>query len=192
MQAPVEIQSRSTPGRSNPPPATRMAHLDRPLTDSEWHLVRTFVHSMQRADLRLRFGYPLDFQYEPTLRRTFDNREGLSDMVWALDISGAIAGIVHRVMISDREAELGLMVRSDLQRRGVGEGLLREILALSAKTGLNTLSAFVERDNRAMLNLAAKVGFEPKAASTWTLELALDVSARAQRPTVTRTSSDAA
>jgi ribosomal protein S18 acetylase RimI-like enzyme len=131
---------------------------------------------MDRADLRLRFGYPLDFQDEPTLRRTFDDRTGVSEMLWALDALGTIAGIVQRVMVSDRGAELGLMVRSDLQRRGIGESLLREILARSAKSGLKMLSAFVQRDNRAMLNLAAKVGFVPKTACAWTLDLALEFS----------------
>jgi|GEM_PF-3471553 len=139
-------------------------------------MMRTFVRRMEREDLRLRFGHPFDVQDQATLRRLFDVKAGAGEMAWVLDETAAIAGIAHRIMVSPAEAEIALIVRSDLQRRGIGELLLREVLARSARQGVKTLSASVLRENHATLRLAAKIGFAPRQASTWNawaIELAL-------------------
>jgi len=47
------------------------------------------------------------------------------------------------MMASQSEAEVGLIVRSDLKRRAIGEFLLRRMLGRSAIQGLKTLSASV-------------------------------------------------
>ena len=61
-------------------------------------------------------------------------------------------------MVSRSEAEIGLIVRSDLKRLGIGEFLLREMLARSARQGLKTVSALVLWENSVMLRLATKIG----------------------------------
>jgi GNAT superfamily N-acetyltransferase len=150
--------------------------LESPLVEGEWDMMRTFVRRMEREDLRLRFGHPFDVQDQATLRRLFDVKAGAGEMAWVLDETAAIAGIAHRIMVSPAEAEIALIVRSDLQRRGIGELLLREVLARSARQGVKTLSASVLRENHATLRLAAKIGFAPRQASTWNawaIELAL-------------------
>ena len=143
----------------------------RPLREGEWDLVRAFVRRMTQEDLRLRFGHPIDFNDEATMRRFFDVRAGTGEIAWVLDETSAIAGISHRIMVSPDEAEIGLIVRSDRKRRGVGECLLRAMLARSARQGLKTLSAVVLRENRALLRLAAKIGYAPRGANGPSMEL---------------------
>lgn len=155
--------------------AERLMVLDRPLLDAEWDMVRALVRRTEREDLRLRFGHPLDLRDEPTLRRAFDIKAGAGEISWLLDDAAAIAGLAHRIRVSQAEAEVGLIVRSDLQRNGIGEFLLRRMLARSARGGLQTLSGLVLVENRAMLHLAAKIGFMPRQVCALTAELAFDL-----------------
>lgn len=149
--------------------------IDGPLVEAEWDMMRTFVQRMEREDLRRRFGYPMNFADAPTLRRAFDIKCGGGQILWLLDETTAIAGIAHRIIVSRLEAEIGLIVRSDLKRLGIGEYLLRTMLARSAQQGLKTLSGLVLWENRAMLRLAAKIGFVPREVSAWTVEVAFHI-----------------
>ncbi len=149
--------------------------IDRPLTEAEWDMVRAFVRRLEREDLRGRFGHPCDFGDEATMRRFFDIAAGVGEIAYVLDKAAVIAGLAHRIMLSPSEAEVALIVRSDLKRAGIGEFLLRETLARSARQGLKTLSALVLWENRAALRLAAKIGYVPRQVSTWALELKFEV-----------------
>lgn len=135
IQAALSDRARSaldcTPHRSpyrRRPGEDRTTILDRPLVEAEWDKVRTFVRLREREDLRLRFGRPLNFDDEATLRRAFDLKGGSGEMAWLLDGDAAIAAIAHRITLSRSEAEIALIVRSDVQRRGIGEFLLRQAL----------------------------------------------------------------
>jgi GNAT superfamily N-acetyltransferase len=144
----------------------------RPLIEGEWDLVRAFIHRMAPEDLRSRFGHPIDFSDEATIRRFFDVRSETGEIAWVLDETAAIAGISHRIMVSREEAEIGLIVRSDRKRRGIGECLLPAVLARAARQGLDDLRALVLRDNRALVRLAAKIGYVPRAGNTFAMEIA--------------------
>jgi acetyltransferase len=153
--------------------------VDRPLIEAEWNMVRAFARCMEREDIRLRFGHAVDLDDEATLRRFFDVKGGLGEIAWLLDEAGTITGITHRVIVSPTEAEAGLVVRSDLKRIGIGEFLLRQLLARSAQQDFKTLSASVLRENRAMLLLAAKIGYQVREASGLLVELVFDLNAAA-------------
>jgi acetyltransferase len=142
-----------------------------PLTETQWDALRAFVQRTKREDLRLRFGTPLAFDDEFTLRRAFGIKVG-GEMIWSLDEDSAIAGIVHRVVVSPGEAEIALIVRSDLKGFGIGEFLLRTVIARARRAGLSTLSASILRDNWPMLRLAMKVGCVPRQAHGDTVEVA--------------------
>jgi GNAT superfamily N-acetyltransferase len=150
--------------------------LAQPLGASEWEMIRTFVRKTDRDDLRLRFGQWLDFHSEPILKRFFDLGGKSSELLCALDDSGDISGILHRVPISPCEAEIGLIVRSDLKRTGIGEMLLRTALARALQQKLRTLRAFVLGENRAMLRLARKIGAVPSKSAGLSVELEFDLS----------------
>ena len=138
-------------------------------------MVRAFVRRLEREDLFRRFGHPCDFGDEATLRRYFDIDAGVGEIAYVLDKAAAIAGLAHRIMLSQSEAEIALIVRSDLQRTGIGELLMRETLARAARQGLKTLSAFVLWENHAALRLAGKIGYMTRHSSPWALELAFEV-----------------
>ena len=93
-------------------------------------------------------------------------------MLWSLDENGAIAGICDRVLTSPREAEIALIVRSDLKGFGIGEFLLRAVLKHAAHQGLKALHASVLRDNAPMLRLAMKVGCVFRQAHGEAVEIA--------------------
>jgi acetyltransferase len=137
---------------------TPLTVLGRPLVEGEWDLVRAFVRRMDPDDLRLHFGRFLNFRDEFNLRRFFDVKAGVGEIAWVQDDTGAIAGISHRIMLSQSEAEIAVIVRSDLKRRGIGEFLVRKMLARSARQGLKTLRAVALWENRPVLRLAAKIG----------------------------------
>jgi GNAT superfamily N-acetyltransferase len=152
--------------------------LTRPLNEAEWEMIRAFLRRTNREDLRLRFGQPLDFQDDATLRRFFDIEDGVGELVCMLDEHGAIAGILHRILVSSAEVEIALVVRSDLKRVGIGESLLRIALSRATKQQLKTLSALVLRENGAMLRLARKIGFAPRKLSALTVELECELGRR--------------
>jgi acetyltransferase len=148
----------------------RLAFVTSPLSEAQWDCLRAFVQRAKRDDLRLRFGYPLAFDDEFTLRRAFGIKAG-GEMIWSLDEDAAIAGIAHRVAISPAEAEIALIVRSDVKGFGIGEFLLRSVMARAARLGFKTLTASILRDNRPMLRLAMKVGCVMRQAYAETVEI---------------------
>lgn len=153
----------------------RLIVREKPLAETEWRMVQDFVSQMERKDLRLRFGHPFDFGDEATLRPVFDVKAGVGEISWLLDETAAIAGIAHRVRLSRSEAEIALVVRSDLKRNGIGAFLLREMVARSAQQGIKTLIGLVLPENRPMLRLAADIGFQPRGLCALTIELVLEV-----------------
>jgi acetyltransferase len=57
-------------------------------------------------------------------------------------------------------AELGLIIRSDLQRRGLGAMLLAHVIKSTGGAGYHLLLAHVDYDNVPMRRLARRFGFE--------------------------------
>ena len=61
----------------------------------------------------------------------------------------------------NEEADLGLLVRSDAQGRGLGEILLQRMINYLRERGIRRVVASVLRENRAMRDLANALGFRP-------------------------------
>ena len=148
--------------------------LTHPLSEHEWAMIRAFVGKTDREDLRLRFGQSLDFADAATLKRFFDIGGGAGELVCMLDEAGDISGILHRVFTSPAEAEIALIVRSDLKRTGIGEKLLRAALSRAAEERLQILRALVLCENAAMLRLARKIGFAARKPAGFSVEVELD------------------
>lgn len=148
---------------------------ERRLGEADWRDLRAFARRLAAEDVRRRFFCPLDLRDEPTLRRAFEVEEGVGEIAWIADEAAAIAGLLHRVRVAPGEAEIGLIVRSDLKGRGIGALLLRDLAARAARQGLRTLAASVLRDNRAMLRLAARLGYRLRQENVWMVELALEL-----------------
>ncbi|MBN1319308.1 MAG: N-acetyltransferase [Thermoleophilia bacterium] len=56
-------------------------------------------------------------------------------------------------------AEASVYVDKDARRRGLGEALLRELIALGTGTGFHTLLGRIAEENEASIRLAEKTGF---------------------------------
>ena len=171
--------------RPSPPPA-RAAEAHEPYElvvtrspgERDWRTIRTFVERLERNDLYWRFGLAMDFREEASLRRYFGVDPKSGEIGWMLDGRSSIAAISHRVRISPCEAEIALIVRSDLKRTGIGGRMLRSLIRRSTEEGLRTLSALVLSENRAMLALARRAGFTARGTPGLNVELALALGPR--------------
>jgi acetyltransferase len=73
---------------------------------------------------------------------------------------GEILGVARIVANPDYdEAEFAVMVRSDMQGRGLGYQLMQAILDCARRRGVRTVYGDVLAENRTMLSMAAELGF---------------------------------
>ena len=173
--SPVPIASPSVyaRGRDGEDFESRDVVVTRSLGESDWDMIREFVRNTERDDLRLRFGGVIDFRDEASLRRHFGVNPKSGEIGWILDERSSIAAVSHRVLISPFEAEIGLIVRSDLKRKGIGSRMLDFLIRRSGEERLQTVSALVLYENRAMLNLARRAGFVARGSLGLNVELVL-------------------
>jgi RimJ/RimL family protein N-acetyltransferase len=147
-------------------------------SERDWQMIRTFVESLERDDLHWRFGLAIDFRDEASLRRYFGVDPKSGEIAWMLDGRSPIAAISHRVRISPCEAEIALIVRSDLKRTGIGGRMLSSLIRRSRQERLRTLSAQILSENRAMLGLARRAGFVARGTLGLNVEMALALGPR--------------
>jgi len=87
------------------------------------------------------------------------------DLVVA-EAGGAVVGLAHLMVYDDLShgalaAELlGLVVREDLRRQGIGRQLLREVMRLAKQRGVGEFHINTEPDNDAAKALYASLGAE--------------------------------
>ena len=73
---------------------------------------------------------------------------------------GGLVGVVRLAADPDNErAEYAVIVRDDVVRRGLGEALMRRLIAYARGRGIGQLEGRVLAENHAMLALARKLGF---------------------------------
>ena len=81
----------------------------------------------------------------------------------AIDSSATPAEIlgVSRIVADpeNERAEFAVMVRSDMQGRGLGFQLMKDILACARKRGTKIVHGEVLAENRTMLQMATELGF---------------------------------
>ncbi len=92
---------------------------------------------------------------------------------------GGLVGVARLVADPDGErAEYAVIVRDDVARRGLGEALMRRLVAYARARGIGSLEGRVLGENRPMLALAAKLGFacvpDPDDAGVVRTSLVLD------------------
>ena len=114
----------------------------RSLGESDWDMIRGFVRNTERNDLRLRFEGRGDFRDEAALRRHFGVNPKSGEIGWILDERSSSREFRSRVLVSPFEAETGLIVRSDLKRKGIGSRMLDWLIRRSGEERLQTLSIF--------------------------------------------------
>jgi acetyltransferase len=130
----------------------------RPLSLADWDAYRAFGDRIERDDMRLRFAGPVKLD-DSRCRRFLDIDHDHEEALAALDGDGAILGVARLVRTSATEADIALIVRSDLKRRGVGTLLLDRLTRYAGAVGVGVLTGDVLYENLAMLSLARRVGF---------------------------------
>jgi acetyltransferase len=133
----------------------------RPMRPADAALYPSFLARVTPEDLRLRFLVSTrTLSHEMIVR--------LSQLDYDRDIAfvaldaetGDLGGICRYSSDPDHErAEFGILVRSDLQGIGLGRALMRQLLDYARADGLAHIDGMILRENGAMLDLAARMGF---------------------------------
>ena len=134
----------------------------RPVRPEDEDMYRRFFHRVTMEDLRLRFFAPVkDFNHVFIARLTqIDYARAFA--LCAIDESdGEMAGGV-RVMHDPDETsgEYAVLIRSDFKGRGLGWALMKSAIDYARSVGLEKLKGYVLPENRAMLDLCERLGFE--------------------------------
>lgn len=139
-------------------------YLLRPIEPADVSLYPDFLDKVSPDDVRLRFLAPRrHFPDEMLLRLTQLDYEREIAFV-ALDTQAQeLAGIARLSSDPDKHtAEFGLLVRTDLQGRGLGWVLLERLVEYGRADGLARVEGLVLSENRKMLLMCEEFGFKSK------------------------------
>jgi len=139
----------------------REQFLVRPVKPADVSLYPAFLENVSPEDIRLRLLAPRKhFPHEMLLRLTQIDYEREMAFVALHEATGELAGIVRLSSDPDREtAEYGVLVRTDLQGRGIGWALLDQIIDYARADGLQRIEGYIFMDNTKMLAMAEEFGF---------------------------------
>jgi acetyltransferase len=147
----------------------------RPIRPVDALLYPDFWSRTSAEDIRRRFLAPRKhFSRETELRWTQLDYDREVAFV-ALTPAGELAGVSRVSCDPDhRSGEYSLLVRSDLQGKGLGSALMRLLIDYARADGIERLDGYVLADNRGMLALIGRLGFEtaldpedPGVVRTW-------------------------
>jgi uncharacterized protein YjiS (DUF1127 family)/ribosomal protein S18 acetylase RimI-like enzyme len=119
-----------------------------------------FGRLLHPEDIRLRFGRQATLGDGDTFRRLFGIDDGKIETIGAFDVNGRLLGLATVAWLRPGTAEIALIVRSDLQRRGLGATLLAHVIKDARGAGFRLLVAQIGYDNVPMRRLARRFGFE--------------------------------
>lgn len=156
----------------------------RPVRPEDGPRHRAFLEALDSEDWRMRFVHGLrELPRSECARLTQIDY----DREMAIIAEGPAAGGEReylgeaRVMADpdNLQAELAIVVRSDIKGRGLGERLLEKIIRYARSRGTRRLVAQVRADNARMLSLARKFGFEfDRSRGDASVGIALDLQPR--------------
>jgi GNAT superfamily N-acetyltransferase len=130
----------------------------RRLRQSDESSLPDFIHLVANADMRNRFGRLLAADNPWLCRQLLGQQNDKSRGLGVFNVSGSLVGVGCVVPLGI-VGELGLLIRSDRQRRGLGRALLANLLDAAKNMGLVAATGLVYCDNVAMLRLARSSGF---------------------------------
>jgi GNAT superfamily N-acetyltransferase len=129
-----------------------------------------FAMHVAPFDVHLRFGRAIDIT-DRTLCKQYlisDKKTGRLAMA-ALNLDNHVLGIGSLAPAIDNTAEVALLVRSDMQQKGIGSILLCNLVRQAQMSGYDRLSAILEGHQRHLVAPARKFGFcslNPRTASS--------------------------
>jgi acetyltransferase len=133
----------------------------RPVRTGDAPLVQQFVRELSLASRRSRFFGPVSELSPAQLDRMtrFDGSTELGLVALAGEEAPRVVGIAQHAACDPQVAEIAVVVADGWQRQGLGERLVRLLLAHAATAGVAAVRGVVMAANRPMLALASKLGF---------------------------------
>ncbi len=152
--------------------------LFRPIRPDDAAGLVEFATRTHLSDLRLRFHGSIGRISETTAARLCQIDYDREMVLVAEETGGGLAGIVRLVFDPDfQTADVAVIVRSDLQRHGLGKLLLEDAIAYARSRGARRIIGDVLSDNTATLDLARALGADlhrhPEDATVTRVELEL-------------------
>ncbi|CAI2934412.1 bifunctional acetate--CoA ligase family protein/GNAT family N-acetyltransferase [Aminobacter niigataensis] len=141
-----------------------MEYSIRPIKPTDFSLYPPFLAQVSQEDLRFRFlGPRKNFPDQMLKRLTQLDYEREMAFVAIEAASGKLAGISRLSCDPDHAvAEYALLVRTDLQGKGLGWELLRQIIDYARADGIAKIEGIVLSENRKMLAMCREFGFAIK------------------------------
>jgi len=138
--------------------------LFRPILPEDEPQLRQFISQVTKEDLYYRYFSEInEFTHEDLANMTqidYD-REMAFVAVRRTDQGEAILGVTRAISDPDNiDAEFAVLVRSDLKGLGLGRRLLEKLISYTRDHGLKRLNGITMPNNRGMITLARKLGFE--------------------------------
>ena len=132
-----------------------------------------FGRLLHPEDVRRRFGRRAALGDGDSFRRLFGLDDGKIETVGAFDLSGRLLGLATIAWIRPGSAEVALIIRPDLQGRGLGATLLSHVIKNARRAGFHVLLAQIGYGNVPMQRLARRFGFELAGNGAATVEAQL-------------------
>ena len=149
----------------------------RPIRPGDAKAYASMLERTSPADIRARFFGQTKLSQAAIVRMTHIDYER-EMAILAIDADEQIVGIARLAIDKGKKiGDLGLLVRSDCQRMGLGTALLGKLFDLAGAQGLQNLRGSVLPDNVKMLSFCRKAGFRMQAPSDdtglWQIDLPL-------------------
>ena len=138
--------------------------LFRPILPEDEPLLRAFISQVTKEDLYYRYFSEInEFTHDDLANMTQIDYDREMAIV-AVRRSGAeeeILGVTRAISDPDNvDAEFAVLVRSDLKGLGLGRRLLEKLIGYTRDHGLSRLNGITMPNNRGMVTLARKLGFD--------------------------------
>jgi len=132
----------------------------RPIRPEDEPAIAGMLARSSQEDLRLRFFAPIrQLSHESAARLT--QIDYGREMAFVAAEDGELLGVSRLAEDPEGEtAEFAVLVRTDRQKRGLGERLMSDLIAYARDRGIAVLHGTVMTENRRMLALCEKLGFE--------------------------------
>ncbi len=136
----------------------------RPIRPEDEPTHQEFVRRVSAEDFRLRFFSPMRSLPHAEMARftQIDYEREMAFIATRLTAGGQpeTLGVVRAITDSDNQrAEFAVLVRSDIKGQGLGEALMRKIIAYCRQRGTAEIFGDILRENQAMRALATELGF---------------------------------
>ncbi len=149
----------------------------RPIRPQDEGMLSEFARQLTREDIRLRFFGPIrELTHEMAARLTqIDYDREMAFLLLDGPKDGEELLGVGRVAADPdfEQAEFALVVASNRQRRGYGQLLLRHVIAYARARGIKRMIGHVLRENRKMLALTERMGFERQSGTSGGYDLSV-------------------